>query len=469
MAPPLVVLKQHTDEEWEVIRPTVERLYHSHPLSTVMRVVENKHRFKASPAMFKRKLQAWGLRKNARSIPSAPAGVVASTAGTARYLPQNAIDETMHTLLDLLAPWISHTYVLGERPGHISQLKCPPRAYHIYDDFAHCVVVAADAFESGDPAWGDTMRQAFLAVERALAPQSHSIFTLHSLLFGVAVLSEAGMPAVAKMLVTHAANLVTSGTRAAARLPASALAASTAGQGQDFADDDDSHISHPFPQMLKRLEYLALTLDDTMVMQAFFLIWLAYLRACNDIKTVSIRSNVKNRVYWSTILRKKRHWTPSSSKEQRWIDTKQLELNYLNRLLHYAEATLGVDDDYTIVQLESLVSMYSFCRHEKFEETALDLLERCERKKRGSRDPANICQLSCSTHLELASYYRGDMDKTMMHFNTVIGDANEGSWESTFASVWLSWKQEADRLVTDMAHVKSGIDIMPGEGELWDE
>ena len=44
-----VVLKQHTEMEWLAVKPHVERLYmqEHRPLSTVMREMEIKHRFRA--------------------------------------------------------------------------------------------------------------------------------------------------------------------------------------------------------------------------------------------------------------------------------------------------------------------------------------------------------------------------------------------------------------------------------------
>lgn len=161
--------------------------------------------------MYKRRLQMWGLQKNR---PRASAGPTTAESGRVasvpRYLAQKDADESVHTMLDLFAPWITQTYVFQEYNTHLDQLQCSPRAQYIYNTFTNAIAVAAAAFENGDPGWGSVMRRAFVNLEPTLAPEARSAFILSSLFFAVSILDQAGLSQVSRILISHAAGLVLS-------------------------------------------------------------------------------------------------------------------------------------------------------------------------------------------------------------------------------------------------------------------
>ncbi|KIL96649.1 hypothetical protein FAVG1_01393 [Fusarium avenaceum] len=57
---------RHSEEEWEVVRPVIERLYtrERRKLRYVMETMEEKHNFKATIQMYKKRFTKWGFCKN---------------------------------------------------------------------------------------------------------------------------------------------------------------------------------------------------------------------------------------------------------------------------------------------------------------------------------------------------------------------------------------------------------------------
>ncbi|WZH43951.1 Clr5 domain-containing protein [Fusarium acuminatum] len=56
----------HSEAEWEVVRPVIERLYtqERRKLRCVMEIMEEKHNFKATIQMYKKRFTKWGFCKN---------------------------------------------------------------------------------------------------------------------------------------------------------------------------------------------------------------------------------------------------------------------------------------------------------------------------------------------------------------------------------------------------------------------
>ncbi|KAK3995266.1 hypothetical protein QBC44DRAFT_366791 [Cladorrhinum sp. PSN332] len=53
-------------DEWEVYRPTIQELYQAQnlPLKDVMKIMEDRHGFRATQRMYKTRIKSWGLDKN---------------------------------------------------------------------------------------------------------------------------------------------------------------------------------------------------------------------------------------------------------------------------------------------------------------------------------------------------------------------------------------------------------------------
>jgi hypothetical protein len=398
--------------------------------------------------MYKRKLRNWGVRKNSRPRAQLPTAVISNQArGSPRYLPQNDVDESLHTLLDLIAPWITQAYSFWASAAPPNHVHCPPRAMYIYNDFARGIAVATAAFETGEVVrGGEMLRQAFLDLEPVLAPRARSVFTLHSLLFALATLSQANLFEASRFLVKHATSLAVLGAQSTSRNRDSVHDQGESGPGQEHDEIALSrHVSHPFPQMLKRLQFILSRLDgdDETMMKIFFLVWSVYHRSTSAASVGTIRPQVSRREYWNTII--SAHSFPSSNNNQtnNWIDTMQPILYYLNKLQGYAESNMGIDDDFSLVPLEELVSVYSFGRHEMFEETAMELLGRVEEKKSRSTRAAALEHVSIAD-LELAAYYseKGDLEKVVRHFSRIIPEKAGMTWKVLLKDELRRWTQE---------------------------
>ncbi len=400
--------------------------------------------------MYKRKFRVWGLRKNARHKGSLATSDNAS--GRPRYLPQNDVDEALHTLLDLLTPWVTQSFVLWASSPRTRHMRCPPRAAYIYDDFAHGIAVAAAAFRSGDSIYGGSrLRQAFIDLERTLSPRARSSYTLHCLFFALATLNQAGMFEASRMLLSHATNFVALRTQMSTDDGEDAQS-QLVGQlepelGQEPENvDKNGHVSHPFPQILKRLKRLVVELntDDTTMTKSIFLAWSAYHRATSAESARSVAVQATQREFWHTAFRTPRSSTSLSSAitftRASWVDAIQPVLHDLNTLLDYAEG--GTGNDLSLLYLDEIASVYSFSGHESFEATALGLLARV-RSKCTTR--TELWQWGCNASLELANYYlkKGDWDKTIEYLAFVIPDRVQAEWEALITQEFQRWKQES--------------------------
>lgn len=58
---------------------------------------------------------------------------------------KNVADECLHTLLDLLTPWITHADSLW---NDAKRMHCPPRAAFVCDDFTQATVAAMSPVEA---------------------------------------------------------------------------------------------------------------------------------------------------------------------------------------------------------------------------------------------------------------------------------------------------------------------------------
>jgi hypothetical protein len=367
-------------------------------------------------------------------------------SGTPRYLPQNDVDESLHTLLDLIDPWITQANIVWESVAPTNHVHCPPRALYIYDDFARGVAAATAAFESVEvERGGEMLRQAFIDLEHIMAPKARSVFTLHSLFFALATLSQAKLYKASRLLVAHATSLVdlraqlTSEKRDGVHCQVELCPRQTP---KDFAIS--GHLSHPFPQMLKRLQLLAARLegDDTTMTKIFFLAWSVYHRATSAASVRTIYPQVSRKEYWNSIVWAHRDLAPSYSRTTKWIDTMKPVLYYLDTLRGYAESKIGVDDDLSLLALGELVSVYGFGRHEKFEETAIELLGRMDKKiGKPTRENAVVLEQWSLADLELASYYKdkGDLEGVVKHFSRIVPDTAGTKWEAMLRDELQGW------------------------------
>lgn len=75
--------REHTGEEWEAKRETIEQLYirENRRLVNTMAIMASKHGFAATEQMYKKRLKKWNVRK--RAYRNTPEGSVASTPASA--------------------------------------------------------------------------------------------------------------------------------------------------------------------------------------------------------------------------------------------------------------------------------------------------------------------------------------------------------------------------------------------------
>ncbi|KAH8894681.1 hypothetical protein GQ53DRAFT_821043 [Thozetella sp. PMI_491] len=442
---------QYSNEEWLREKPIIMDLYlRGRPLTSVMRIMERDRQFAPSISMYKRKFREWDIRKNntQRGLPTnAPVPDGQLVCGP-RDIPQSDVDESLHTLLNLLSPWIDQAAVLWRSSPHTRHMHCPPRAAYIYDDFTHGITLAAAAFRSGNPDYGGVMlRQAFVDMERTLSPRAKSAFTLHSLFLALMILNQEGMFTASRMLVEHATNLVDAimqGNTEGNNNPKSPLVAQLEPEPEEGIEylGEIGHINHPFPQILKRLKRLAVELDanDAQMANSVFRAWSAYHRATRAAGAKTVATEVSRREYWSNILQ---HPVPIGARQgtmgaavSRWRDWMQPELDCLNMLLHHADC--HADDDLALIYLDEIASVYSFSNDGRFEATALQLMARAELKKgQGVAWGGNAT-------LELANYYkeRGQWDKAMRCLDLVVPDKAGNIWKQVFFDELQSWTRE---------------------------
>ncbi|KAH8681993.1 Clr5 domain-containing protein [Xylariales sp. PMI_506] len=437
------MLRLHSEEEWQAMRPIIERLYlrECRPLSSIMRMVEISHQFKATVPMYKRRFRIWGLQKNRPQIArTRKPGKNDRAVGAPRYLSQDKVNESLHTLLDLLRPWIAHATVLWNATHRFHQ-KCPPRAPYIYNDFSYGVAAATSAFESGDAEkGGKLLRDAFVDLEQALAPQSRSRFTLNSILFALATLNQAKLFKASRILVNHAVGLVEAAS-AQPSIGSDSNSPHDASNNRNSARDSSSpvwqgHESHPFPQILKRLQILANELegDDISMIQAFFLVQSTYHRVIGEITVLDMTNHAPRRDYWRVVMRSNKQPAPNMSPMSDWRARSQLIVYYLNRLVRYAESKIGPDDDINLAHLDEIVSIYSYTRHEGFKDAASRMLAKLEKKNRISSSngtsPSALEHRWCNADLELAGYYKvtGDINKALDHLGQFILDKAGKDW-----------------------------------------
>ncbi|KAH8655804.1 Clr5 domain-containing protein [Xylariales sp. PMI_506] len=457
----LPMLKIHTEEEWEAVRPIIERLYlrELRPLCTVMRTLEANYQFKASVAMYKRRLRSWGYHKNARPRAKIPVkttvaitiDMLGSESPIPRYLVQNTVDESLHTVFDLINPCIAHTNLLWwSTRHHQSQARCPLRAMYIYDEFIFSVASAASAFESGDSTRGGRiLRKAFIHLEDTLAPAGRSEFTMDALLFALAILGLAKLFTASKLLLQHATDLVL--LRLGQQLPTTTgLGHDEKAQNRDWQPSKsdktaiNEHGSHPFPQILKRLRLLAVELqkDTNLMVDAFFLIRLAYRRASNAVHAGTIASAAPKRDYIKNFVRARAYPVEHSSEIRLRRDKMAPVFDYLMRLYNYTESNSSEDNDDSLVNLEEIISVQAFLRHKEFENSALKLLEKMEKRKmRSQRECAGGSQSWCHTDIELGCYYRdkGDLESCIVHLSYLVPDTVGTDWQSVLRDEWKSW------------------------------
>ena len=399
--------------------------------------------------MYKRKLRVWGLYKNTNpGTRKRRAATDAQPSATPRYLPQNTVDESLHTIFDLFTPWITQA---DRGWKSAKRMQCPPRAAFIFDDFTHNIAIAAASFASGDTTRGGmTMRQAFMDLESTLLPNSRSVFTLHSLFFALAILNHVGLFKISRLLVAHAVRLVAlrvqaDGTdkRDMQNVPEPKL-----DEGFEYAPEGE-HAHHPFPQILKRLRLLATELekDSASMANAVFQVWSVYHRVASTASATFVMSQVSRREFWKAALKTDRTPMVVSKPREIWMDAMQPVLYYLLMLLDYAEQNMDVD--ISLLHLDEIVSVYSFLRRDDFEEKALWLLATVEKKSGGqiSDNKANIVQWGCNATLELANYYKekGDFERVVKYIGHIIPDAAGTAWQTMLMDELQCWKQEQDK------------------------
>ncbi len=406
--------------------------------------------------MYKRQLRIWGVRKNRRRTEATTAGTSGGgTSATARYLPQNDADESLHILLDLLAPWITQACLPWKSPTPTNNAKCRPRDVYIYDEFTQGIATAAEAFGSQDTIrGGEALRQAFIAMERTLEPSARSPFTLYSIFFALAILNQAGMFKAARILVTQATSLVILRTGTGGRHGVVALGQQQPDVhlDQGFEDvDKNGHQSHPFPQILKRLHIVTSSIDDdgAAMTEACTRAWQAYHRVVNGARDRSIALQICRREYWNTTISKqaclKRLPTASLAVEAcgREVNTADLVLRNLTGFWGHAKSKWTADAEVSMMCLDEMVLVYAFCKYEKFEETALELLSRAEKQqsKFTAGDATQLEQWRRSANLELAFYYKekGDQEKAAHHLDKVIPDTVGTQWESISRDRLRTW------------------------------
>ncbi|KAK4157360.1 hypothetical protein C8A00DRAFT_11736 [Chaetomidium leptoderma] len=103
-AAPSCVAKQHTEAEWAAVYPHIERLYlrEGRKLRHVRAVMEEKHQFKASPQMYKKRFAKWGFHKNAnRSRPGKTATELTSPPRTPAITTVDACTMTLFAGINL--------------------------------------------------------------------------------------------------------------------------------------------------------------------------------------------------------------------------------------------------------------------------------------------------------------------------------------------------------------------------------
>ncbi|KAH8895627.1 hypothetical protein GQ53DRAFT_839178 [Thozetella sp. PMI_491] len=252
-----------TDEEWLIMKPTIEYLYLANhkPLYKVKEILEEHHGFRASIAMYKRRLQVWGYRKNRQQKSGKLPITKPHQQRAIRYLMQNEVDESLHTLFDLIDPYITHGYLLWRSSDVTKNVYCPSPAAYTYNDFTCNIALATAAFGDGNIArGGEMLRRAFLDLEQTLKPQRRSIFTLHTLFFAVGTLVQAKMFDATRMLLAHVADFVIG--------PAHGESI----QGRSTLETGIGHADHPFPQIVLRLKALSLKLrHDDLEMKSVYL------------------------------------------------------------------------------------------------------------------------------------------------------------------------------------------------------
>ncbi len=383
-----------------------------------------------SIAMYKRRLRRWGLRKNSRPGARPPITAVAGdqiASSTPRYLPQNDIDEAFHTLLDLFVPWIAQAGFFWARSG---RAHCPPRALYIYDAFTRGIALAAASFQSGDAErGGDMMRQAFVDLEHTLAPKSRSTFTLPSLFFALATLNLAGLFEASRLLVVHAAKFVIARAPPTSGSNNGAQHRMQSGLVMEEEDEYRGHISHPLPQIIHRLQVLRLKGSDTTMAQAIFRAWSVYHQAYSAELTGAIALHSSDKEFWNIALGSIRDRNfDISGGISGWTDSIQPILDCLKRQQQYAEGSM--DDDFGLLNLDQIISIYSFSRDEKFEEVALELATRIENQgRKGQWYGVNV---------ELLRYYeeRGDLEKILRVLARIIPDTTGTEWQAVFTQCW---------------------------------
>lgn len=383
--------------------------------------------FAHSIAMYKRWLRSWDMRKNAR--PRARLledGNQARRDDVARYLPQNDTDEALHTLLDMLNPWIDQAGL----PQYMdSRVLCPARAGYIYDPFARNIAMASSAFESGNVECGGALiRRAFVDMEGTLTPELRSMFTLHSLLFSLAMLNMAGLFDISKSLILHATKMVVVRARADGPVERSIevqrrMQAELGQEGVRYAYDGRG-TSHPFPQIMNRLKALVLTSDNSTMKEAVLLAWSAYYKAVRTAVGASLITQCSRKEYWHTVLDTHRCPNFDNSEGNPLVEAMHPTLHYLNRLRDYAQT--GGHNDLENVTSDEILSLYSFMKLEEFEMRAL---ERVSQTKKDS--------VGWNVGLELAVHYqrKGDIDNVIKHVGQIIPDSMGKGWESVLSEV----------------------------------
>ncbi|CAK7233492.1 hypothetical protein SBRCBS47491_008628 [Sporothrix bragantina] len=172
----------HSDAEWTAVYPEIERLYvrERRKLRHVMQYMENRHNFKATVQMYKKRFAKWGFQKNTRRRPTGisssqnmavvHAHTPPSIATPPNFGPQDALSLLFFTSVRSWAgaffdaPYaVQHQITAVGTPSHPA--PAPAKAKEISFAFK----LAMDLLERGhgDLA-GRTARKAFLLVEDML-------------------------------------------------------------------------------------------------------------------------------------------------------------------------------------------------------------------------------------------------------------------------------------------------------------
>lgn len=445
-------LSQYNDEEWETMRPVITSLYicQARPLATVIKQMQTVYCFNArcdscgsegsttykierliaySKSMFKKRLCKWGLYKNRRKVCASSNGTNPnlnnrdkSTAvpiqrqaleeiseNSLRYLRQNDYSEEMHLVLDFLQPYVTQATSFYQNPDCRLPITITsnPSLTYLYNDFTHGISTSITAFKASQLVSGGTyLRHAFISLEPLFAQRAP--FILVNIFYALAVLTSASFFDIARILLKQARHLVLTWYEA----------------------------RHPLAQILLRLDILAHQGGDEFLLYALFRGWLVCYELMNEGRARSVGMWLCRKEYWTVIEDWQREW------ENTGKTVPALVLYDLESFKAQAERLLGSDHETALICLDEMVTLYAQFGYQEFENAALDLLVRVERRIRlPNADIDRFVHWRCNANFELANHYqrRGEMEKAIAHMRRVLPDARGTAWGREQMKSLASW------------------------------